>query len=221
MNAIEIKERGNIDSSIQYIFKYKIPKNARILDIGCNYGSLLNKLHELGYSEVQGVDVNKSSIDLGRKKYTTLKDKIDYYNGVHLPFEENSFDIVLMFDVIEHIPSIERFLANEVYRVLKKNGKYIFQTPNKYINIPWEIIHKRSLTAYKKYHCSLQSVNSLKKILEGAKFKNIVIEKHNIITDHNKDKVKKAVGFIGLPLLHILQKVPLKFTSNLWGSCEK
>jgi len=62
-----------------------------------------------------------------------------------------------MFDVIEHIPNIEDFLKGQVYRVLKEKGIFVFQTPNKIINIPWEIINQRSLTKWKKYHCSLQA----------------------------------------------------------------
>ena len=221
MDTAIAEEYGNINSSVEYFLKFKIPKEARILDIGCSYGSLLYKLHEFGYTNLQGIDVNKKLIEMGKKEYPVIKDRIEYYPGDIIPFEDNSFDVVLMFDVIEHIPDIHIFLANQVYRIIKKEGKFIFQTPNKFINIPWEIIHNYSLTAYKKYHCSLQSLSSLRMILENAKFKKIILEKHNIITDHNKKKLKKNIGSLGLPLLHIIQRMPLSISSNFWGNCKK
>ena len=40
---------------------------------------------------------------------------------------DESFDVILMFDVIEHIPAVDRYLKNEVYRVLKKGGLLLFK----------------------------------------------------------------------------------------------
>jgi len=41
------KEHGNIDSSLEYFLKFDLPKNARILDIGCNYGSFIKKVTKM------------------------------------------------------------------------------------------------------------------------------------------------------------------------------
>ena len=221
MDSIILKEHGNIDSSIDYFKKLNIPKNAKILDVGCRYGSLLHRLFELGYTNIQGIDNDKESIEIGKKMYVDVNKQINYYPGDRIPFEDAGFDLVLMFDVIEHIPHIQDFLTNQVYRVIKKGGRFIFQTPNKIINIPWEIIHKKSFSAYKEYHCSLQTKNSLRTILDKAQFKDIVIEKHNILTSHNKKKVRESVGLIGLPLVYILQKMPLVIFPNFWGNCRK
>ena len=221
MDSITLKEHGNIDSSIDYFIKLNIPKNAKILDVGCRFGSLLHRLFELGYTNIQGIDNDKESIGIGKKKYSDVKNQINYYPGDKIPFEAEDFEIVLMFDVIEHIPHIQNFLTNQVYRVIKKGGRFIFQTPNKIINIPWEIMHKKSFSAYKEYHCSLQTKNSLKTILDKAQFKDIVIEKHNILTSHNKKKVRESIGLIGLPMVYILQKMPLGLFPNFWGNCRK
>ncbi|MCJ7718197.1 MAG: class I SAM-dependent methyltransferase [Anaerolineales bacterium] len=221
MNTNKLKEHGNIDSSIEYFLDLNIPLNAKILDVGCNFGSTLFRLHELGYTNIQGIDNNDKSIEIGKRTYSDIQNRITYYPGNTIPYEDEDYDIVLMFDVIEHIPDIQEFLTNQVYRVLKRGGRFIFQTPNKIINIPWEIINKRSFSAYKIYHCSLQTKKSLRTVLESAQFKDISIEKYNIVTDHNKKKVKRKVGYIGLPLLYILQGMPLFLFPNLWGTCRK
>lgn len=218
----ELKEHGNIQSSLEYFLKFNLPKNVRILDIGCNYGSLIYNLHKLGYKNVQGIDINKEAIKEGKANYKSIKNKLKFYNGETIPFKEESFDVVLMFDVIEHIPNVGRFLKEEVYRVLKKKGLFIFQTPNKPMNILWVYMDNMSFKVkWWKEHCSLQTYSSLKKLLECSNFMKIKIEKHNILTQHNEDKVKKRMGNLGLLLLNLTSIMPLRLQSNFWGSAKK
>jgi len=211
------QEHGNISSSLDYFLKFDIPKNAKILDVGCGW-SLAYNIFLKGYKNIEGIDVDKERIKKGKKNYPNFSKKIKYYSGKKIPFSDNSFDVVLMFDVIEHIPNVEKFLKEEVYRVLKKGGIFIFQTPNKWINIPWEIINKKSFTKWKEYHCSLQTKRSLYHLLRKSGFKDIIIEKGNILTEHNKSKVRKKLGPLGLILLYFLSILPLSLNPNLWES---
>jgi len=218
---LQKNELGNIQSSLDYFLTFNISKNVKILDVGCNYGSLVYNLYKLGYKNVFGVDINKSSIIEGKKKYKEISNNLFIQEDNKLIFNNNSFDIVLMFDVIEHLKEVSYFLENEVYRILKKDGFFIFQTPNKYLNIPWEIISQKSLFNWRNYHCSLQTKTSLKKYLNRSGFRNIVIEKNNILTDHNKSKIIKKLGYIALPFLYILQLMPTFLFPNLWGRAQK
>ena len=155
--TLQKQELGNVQSSLDYFLKFNIPKNAKILDLGCNYGSLIHNLYLKGYKNIYGIDVNKKSIQKGKESYKKISKKLINYDGRKIPFKDDSFDVVLMFDVIEHVSNIQDFLKNEVYRILKEKGNFIFQTPNKIINIPWEIINQKSFTKWKNYHCSLQT----------------------------------------------------------------
>lgn len=219
--VLQKNEYGNIESSIKYFLKFNIPKNAKILDVGCNYGTLIFNLYKNGYQSVYGIDINKKSIQQGENLYQEISERIKWYDGETFPFDKETFDVILMFDVIEHIPNVEQFFKNELYRVLKYGGLLIFQTPNKYINILWEIINQRSFAKWKKYHYFLQTNWSLKKLLIRSGFRFIKIEKNNILTEYNKIKVRRKMGRIGLPILHILQKSPLGIYPNLWGYCKK
>lgn len=211
ISSTNIYERGNIDSSKEYFLKYHIPKDAHILDIGCRYGTLLSHLKTTGYIHVFGIDIDENSIRTGRSLYPEISKNLFSYLGKNLPFNEKTFDVVLMFDVLEHIPNVNNFLQNEVHRVLKVNGIFIFQTPNKLINIPWEIINQKSLTKFKDDHCSLQTKRSLLTSLKNAGFSNIIIETYNIFTPHNLKKMRTKIGFIAWPLLFLINQMPPNF----------
>lgn len=216
-----LDEHGNIETSLDYYLKLNLPNDLRVLDIGCRYGSLIYKLYMEGIREVAGIDVCRESIDFGRKKYPEISDNLVLYDGEKLPFSENEFDVVLMFDVIEHINGVKDFLRSQVRRVLKRGGLLILQTPNKLINVPWSILQHRSFSSWKRFHCSLQTHQSLLNLIKNSGFETVKIEKHNILTGHNKAKVEKVFGFLGIVLLNIFQKMPLKLTPNFWGVARK
>ena len=219
---IQEGELGNIQASLEYFLKLNIPKDVKILDVGCNYGSLIYNLYALGYHNVFGVEIDKSALEKGKISYPRISDNLYTHEAGNLPFGDGIFDVVLMFDVIEHIPDVQVFLKNEVFRILKKRGVFIFQTPNKPMNILWVYLDNKSFKVeWWKEHCSLQTFWGLKKLLFSAGFNNIVIEKYNVWTEHNKNKVKKKLGYIGLWLLKFVSVLPVYICTNFWGYAKK
>ena len=216
-----MNEWGNIEGSVEYVKCKSIPRDSKLLDIGCNTGSTIFNLHQYGFTNVYGVDVEKNSINYGRKIYTPISDRLVGYDGVKLPFEDNSFDVVTMFDVIEHITNIDQFIREEVRRVLRECGTLMFQTPNKYTNIPWEIFLHKSVNKYKEYHVSLQSYKSLVRLLEGSGFQEILIEKRDICTPYYLRELRKYIGPFSYPVLSVGNLLPVRFATNFWGCCHK
>ena len=216
-----MKEWGNIEGSVEYVKCKSIPRDSKLLDIGCNTGSTIFNLHQYGFTNVYGVDVEKNSINHGKKIYAQISDRLVDYDGIKLPFEDNSFDVVTMFDVIEHIRDIKEYIRGEVRRVLKKEGIFLFQTPNKYINIPWEIITHKSFNKYKEYHVSLQSYKSLVRLLEDSGFRQILIEKRDICTPYYLRELRKYIGPFAYPVLSVGNLLPVRFATNFWGCCHK
>lgn len=217
---MEKKEIGNIDLSASYFEKFYIPKDKDILDIGTNWGSFLNKIYQSGYRNITGIDIDHKAIEEGKKMYPHLESRLFHTYGKDIPYSHNAFDVITCFDTLEHIPDINFFIY-EVYRVLKPGGIFIFQTPNKYINTIWCIIQNRSFTHHLEEHCSLQTKSSLKRKLAMPGFKDIRIEKHQLLSDFNENKLKEQFGMIAPGIISIVQKFPISIFPNLWGNAIK
>ena len=102
----------------------KCPRNARILDIGCSSGILLDELREDGFhtENLFGIDISETAIQNCKKN--DLPNTF-VMNGQQITLAEK-FDIIIASDCLEHIKDDELALANW-YRLLNQNGNiYIF-----------------------------------------------------------------------------------------------
>lgn len=100
----------------------------RVLDIGCGYGYGSNHLAAIA-DEVVGVDYHAPAVDFAREHYR--RDNLTFLRhdaNEPLPFEDDSFDLIVSSEVLEHIRN-QRELLNEVKRVGKKGKFVIFKTP--------------------------------------------------------------------------------------------
>lgn len=97
----------------------------RLLDIGCNIGLFLKVAETEGYS-VTGIEVNKDCAAFARKEFN-LNVHSEFLEDVRFP--EGSFEVVTLFDVLEHVPE-PRLLLAEIRRILAPNGVLMVQMPN-------------------------------------------------------------------------------------------
>jgi len=98
-------------------------KSNKILAIGCGTGAELNFLSQ--YGEVTGLDPSKDAVQFCQE---TSPQKVILGNAEHLPFKDNHFDAIALFDVLEHIKNHEEAIQ-EVFRVLKKGGLCFITVP--------------------------------------------------------------------------------------------
>lgn len=103
------------------------PPVTRLLDAGCSYG-YATRFYAAKAKQVVGIDLDELHVAVGKAKYPS----IEFVCGAveSTPFVSESFDCVVMTDVLEHVPDRKRAL-NEVYRLLKPGGLAIITTPHK------------------------------------------------------------------------------------------
>lgn len=183
-------EFSNFKSNKEFFKSLKAGKNKRILEIGSATGYFLDYLHSQGHTNLYGCDVTKVALDYAKKKNKAIDYRL--ITGKGLPFKSDFFDLVISFDTVEHIHDIKSHFS-EVKRILKKGGRYSFSTPQKYVDIIYNIhkIHKLF-----KGHCSLQTRHSLKKTARELGFENISFTRIPYrITWSLKERVPKAINF--------------------------
>jgi 2-polyprenyl-3-methyl-5-hydroxy-6-metoxy-1,4-benzoquinol methylase len=101
-----------------------VPGKGRILDVGCAYGWFLECARERGW-DTAGVEVESATADAARAsgldvRLGTLQDAA---------FPDASFDVVGLWDVLEHVTDLDAFLS-ECRRVLKPGGVLAINSPN-------------------------------------------------------------------------------------------
>lgn len=106
-----------------FLKKYVSPK-ARILDIGCNTGVLVDMMQKAGY-EACGSDMSKEAIEYGSARGVK---KLYVANGDIQPFPSELFDCVMALDVIEHIDD-DSAVIKEMKRLLRPGGTLIIKVP--------------------------------------------------------------------------------------------
>lgn len=116
-------DEKTFEKRLKLIQKYKI--SGKLLDIGCSIGTFMDVARKKSW-EVFGIDLSKASIDYCKKelKLNAKQGKLE-----DMKFPSGSFDVIIMSDLLEHVPSPVSTLE-EASRILKKNGLLFITTPN-------------------------------------------------------------------------------------------
>jgi ubiquinone biosynthesis O-methyltransferase len=105
-------------------------ENKTVLEVGCGAGIISLELAKTS-KKVVGIDVTETALDFGRKLASALNySHVEFKKGdaEHLEFDDNSFDIVVCSEVLEHLIHPESAIS-EFHRVLKADGILLLTTP--------------------------------------------------------------------------------------------
>lgn len=122
----------NVDHMIRYAFVSAFVKSKRVLDISCGTGYGSRYLALQGADQVVGVDVDDRSIQFASKFYqhpsvSFIQSDAHYVQSL----EDESFDVIVSFETIEHLKNPRQFLL-ELRRLLKPGGQLFISCPNDY-----------------------------------------------------------------------------------------
>lgn len=159
------------------------PKNGeRIIDIGTGTGYYLYLLSNLGLKlDLTGFDSDEKALNEARQTLSNHKIKFIHGDILKMPFKSNTFDKVIMSEVIEHLLDDVNSLK-EVKRVLRKGGIMVLSTPSFDYPLLWDPINWMLMHLLGKniksgfwsgiwnQHIRLYRQRELKKVLEKAGF---------------------------------------------------
>jgi 2-polyprenyl-3-methyl-5-hydroxy-6-metoxy-1,4-benzoquinol methylase len=111
----------------RYRFARAFVREKRVLDIACGEGYGTAALAKAGAASVVGIDIAPDICEQARRNYG-----LDIRTGdaQAIPLPDQSIDLVVSFETIEHVPAPSIFLA-ECARVLVPEGELIVSTPNR------------------------------------------------------------------------------------------
>jgi 2-polyprenyl-3-methyl-5-hydroxy-6-metoxy-1,4-benzoquinol methylase len=144
-NPIDLLGIGAGESEYQYLqnLKYSytrtikdvvplLKKNAKVLEIGSLFGVVSTALAQSGFS-VTGTDIPEfhASVRLQAlySKHNIAFDKVNLHD-YKLPYKDESFNMVIMCEVLEHLNFNPLPILKEINRVLKKDGFIYVAMPN-------------------------------------------------------------------------------------------
>ena len=114
IKSIALKNKLSLVNSLQ-------PSQGSILDIGAGTGDFLSVVKENGWITI-GVEPSDKAKAIAKNKGVAFVDQTS-------ELENNSFDIITMWHVLEHVPNLDNQLK-ELKRLLKPNGNLIIAVPN-------------------------------------------------------------------------------------------
>src|SRR5436190_13873150 len=132
----------------------KVAQNKIVLDLGCNNGFGADIL-SVAARKVIGADVSQRAIEAAHRAWSSKGVEFVLIDGIGLPFMDRCFEVIVSFQVIEHIADIQAYLYG-IQRILAPEGVAIFTTPNACIRLdpgmkPWNEFHVHEFNAAELY----------------------------------------------------------------------
>ena len=183
--------------------RFIIDKTGILLDLGCGLGYFLKEMSKFSSWETFGYDISQQAVDYAKRQ---LGLKNIFHGRIQdSNFDKNSFDIITLWDVIEHLPNPDPLLAYS-QSLLKKNGILFIHTPN----------IKNQLVKVK-----------IKRLLKGMKANIHYLEAKdhaNIYSMETLDIILRRNGFSKIEFIHLrpIQSVSgskskfLSLIKNMW-----
>ena len=196
---------------VQTIFEWVAPTDDKlILDMPCGRGFYLNMFRYVSQCKLIGAELDWDVIRKAQRNVADLPDiALNNCNIYALPYAENTFDAVILSEILEHIDDDVAGLK-EIYRVLKPGGVVAVTVPNADYPFWWDPINKTLEFLFKRpirhgtfagiwaNHVRLYRRDQLRDAVLGAGF---ILEEERAFTHDSFPFIHNLVYGIGKPLL--------------------
>ena len=127
------------------VAKRFLSPESRVLEVGCGYGRNLIALSHLDPSLVVGSDVDRGELVRAAERREGLNQvrrarlTLVQQEPRRLPFRDDSFDFVVLWQVLEHLfgEDLKQTVVSECVRVLKPGGHILVETPNQFFPVDY------------------------------------------------------------------------------------
>lgn len=184
MQQVLLKETADVRKKKIHIpraqrLKKIVPKG-KLLELGCAVGYFLEVAQEVGEWQLYGVEANKQSADYVRQKLN-----IEIYAGLleKLSLPANFFDVIVSFEVIEHITNPLEVVSN-CYSILKKGGYLLISTPN-IAGYDFQVLGKNHRSYSPPGHLVYFTPDTFTKLLQKASFSDVEITTPGLLDVEN------------------------------------
>ena len=128
-NSSSVKREPHLEKLIEKL-ESLLPKNAKIIDVGCNDGKFLSRLRESGFNDLHGLEPTKNmserAINAG---FGVFNSYLDSAKSREIVAETGLFDCVTLRQVLEHIENLSDF-GVALRNLLRPNGLLVIEVPD-------------------------------------------------------------------------------------------
>lgn len=201
---LQVRDYARTKAALNRIY----PQRGKVLEIGSSMGFLLDSFRNDGWF-VFGLDPDRNSCRYATEK-NGIPNKVATLEEAALPDE--SFDVVLMMHVIEHVPDPARLLK-EVWRVLRRGGHLVLETP-RYDTLMFKLLGRRERSLGCEGHIYFFTTDTLRRLYEMVGFKLLTLD--NVGRSLTLDRLVYNVGVISRSawLLSVLSKLSRRLALN-------
>ncbi|MEW6530990.1 MAG: methyltransferase domain-containing protein [Thermodesulfobacteriota bacterium] len=197
-----IEATAKVDLVLDVLRDMKSPvdKNQMLLDLGCGRGFMVYALRKLGY-KAYGADivppapeVNECLLREGLSRPGEVVFRVIDPTRYMIPFEEETFDLVFSFDVLEHVMDVSSVLR-EIWRVLKPGGKSLHSFPSRYrilechTSVPFGGVYRGYPYVYFWAWIGLRNKND-----KGRKAADVALDNYRFLTSDTNYLTSEDLG---------------------------
>ena len=118
----------------RYRFASRFVDGADVVDVACGDGTGTATYAEAGARSIHAFDVSEAAVESTRQRQLASV-HVAVADGRALPLDDDSADVFITLETIEHIPEAERFVE-EIARILRPGGVVVCSTPNRAVYSP-------------------------------------------------------------------------------------